>query len=65
VLLVEAEHGQGGENELNALYARRGGPGVEHWLVPGAGHVGGLERVPAAYEDRVIGFLDRALHPAG
>ncbi len=34
---------------------------VELWVVPGAGHTGGLSSDPRGWEDRVVGFLDRAL----
>ena len=32
---------------------------VEVWTVPGAGHTQGLATEPAAWEERVVGFLDR------
>ena len=38
---------------------------VEVWTVPGAGHTPGLETAPREWEQRVIGFLDRALGVAG
>lgn len=34
---------------------------VEVWTVDGAGHTHGLDVVPAEWETRVIGFLDRSL----
>ena len=34
---------------------------VEVWTVPGAGHTQGLATAPAAWEDRVVGFLDEHL----
>ena len=36
-------------------------PSVQSWLIPEAGHVGGLEARPDEYERRVSGFFDRAL----
>jgi fermentation-respiration switch protein FrsA (DUF1100 family) len=34
---------------------------VTLWVVPGAGHIGGLRAHPTEWERRVTGFLDRAL----
>jgi uncharacterized protein len=34
---------------------------VDVWTVPGAGHTGGLDRHPADWEQRVVGFLERQL----
>lgn len=42
----------------------RGGPGVEHWVVPGAEHGRAHATDPAAYERRVEAFLRRALTAA-
>lgn len=55
VLLIEAGHGQGGE-ELNARFAP-----ATLWRIPDAHHTGGLEARPHEYEHRVVGFFDRAL----
>jgi fermentation-respiration switch protein FrsA (DUF1100 family) len=60
ILLIEAGHGQGGET-LNGLYFERAGEPKEHWLIPEADHVGGLEARPAEYERRVVGFFDGTL----
>jgi len=60
VLLVLAGKGGGGE-ELNRTYAARAGAGTELWEIPEAGHIGGIRARPAAYEQRVVSFLDRAL----
>ena len=38
---------------------------VDVWVVPGAGHTGGLAAQPAAWEARVVGFLDHALAAPG
>jgi hypothetical protein len=59
VLLIQARSGQGGE-ELNAVYAARGGPATTRWIAAG-GHTGALAAEPREYERRVIDFLDRAL----
>jgi dienelactone hydrolase len=37
---------------------------VTRWQVPGAGHTGGIETHPRAWERRVIAFFDAALGPA-
>lgn len=37
---------------------------VDVWTVPGADHTAGLRTAPGAWEDRVIGFLDRTLGPS-
>jgi hypothetical protein len=34
---------------------------IELWVVPGAGHTGGLATEPAGWEARVTAFLDDAL----
>jgi hypothetical protein len=60
VLLIHARDGNPDE-VLNEVYAERGGPSTELWRVASGGHTGALEADPAAYERRVIGFLDRAL----
>lgn len=62
VFVVEAEHGQGGE-ELSELYYRLAGPPKAYWKVPGASHTGGLIADPQGYEQRVTGFFDRYLLP--
>jgi hypothetical protein len=60
VLLISA--GGAGEAAANRAFARRGGSATEHWNLPAAAHGAALRTDPAAYERRVIGFLDRALH---
>jgi dienelactone hydrolase len=60
ILLIEAGHGQGGE-QLNALYRRLARGPATLWRIPEADHTGGLEARPAEYERRVVGFFDRAL----
>lgn len=59
VLLIQAEHGAGGE-ELNAVYARAAGPSATLWIA-GGGHTGALAAEPRAYARRVVGFFDRPL----
>ena len=38
---------------------------VEVWVVPGAGHTGGLATAPEEWRARVLAFLDAALAPEG
>jgi uncharacterized protein len=45
----------------NRHYQADGGPNVELWVAPGAGHTAGLRTHPAAYEARITAFLDRTL----
>ena len=59
VLLIRAVNGNPDEI-LNEVYAQRGGPSTELWTTAG-GHTGALAAAPADYEQRVIGFFDRAL----
>jgi fermentation-respiration switch protein FrsA (DUF1100 family) len=59
VLLIQAEHGAGGE-ELNPVYRDAAGPSARLWRAQG-GHTDALATQPAEYERRVVGFFDRAL----
>jgi fermentation-respiration switch protein FrsA (DUF1100 family) len=61
LLLIYAVPGQGGEAELTELFYESAREPKELWLVPGAGHTGGIEAQPAEYERRVVGFFDDAL----
>ena len=60
LLLMQAEHGLGGE-ERNAVYFEHAGQPKSYWLIKGSSHTGGLDARPAEYERRVVGFFDRAL----
>ena len=60
VLLIASTKG-GTEIPTNREYARRGGPTVQLWEIPEAGHTGGIKTRPAEYERRTTEFLDRAL----
>jgi hypothetical protein len=60
LFLVFAGHGGGGE-ELNARYFDAAGDPKQIWKIDDAGHVGGLEARPKEYEERVVGFFDKAL----
>lgn len=46
---------------MAALANGSSGPASETWLVPEAGHVGAHGRDPAAYQQRIVNFLNRAL----
>lgn len=61
ILLIYADPGQGGESVRQPKYYAAAGQPKEIWLVPGAGHTGGLQAQPAEYERRVIAFFDAAL----
>ena len=61
VLLIYAVPGIGGEDSRQPLYFEAAGEPKELWRVPGSEHTGGLEAQPAEYEQRVVGFFDRAL----
>ena len=61
VFLVYAKPGMGGEVERQPKYYAAAGSPKEMWLVPGAGHTGGIKAQPAEYERRVVDFFDRAL----
>ena len=65
VFFIYGERGQPVEEPANrAFYEDARGP-KEIWEVPEAGHVGGLDAQPQAYERRVVGFFDRVLLQAG
>jgi hypothetical protein len=59
VMLIQAEHGAGGE-ELDPVYLAAAGEPKSLWRAKG-GHTGALAAQPADYERRVIGFFDRTL----
>lgn len=60
VFLIYAEHGVGGE-DLNKDFYRAAREPKKLWRVEGAGHTGGYDTAPRAYEQQVVGFLDQAL----
>jgi pimeloyl-ACP methyl ester carboxylesterase len=49
------------EKEWGELYDRAGGAHSELWYLPKASHTGALKQYPAAYEQRVVSFLDASL----
>jgi dienelactone hydrolase len=60
VLLIAA--GNVADEDLAGEWFQQASPAtVELWVVPGAGHTGGLTTEPTAWESRVTQFLDRAL----
>jgi uncharacterized protein len=60
VFFIYAEDGGGGEELTPEYYAAARQP-KQQWLVPGAGHTGGLSASPAEYERRIVKFFDQAL----
>jgi uncharacterized protein len=60
VLLIEALSGNPDEI-LNEVYAQRGGASTELWTTAAGGHTGAHAAAPTEYEQRVMGFFDRAL----
>ena len=57
LLLVSG--GRDAEYDFNVFYDRSAGDRpVEHWNLPRVGHTGGLHQARAAYEQRVVAFLD-------
>jgi dienelactone hydrolase len=63
--LIYAVPGQGGEAELSERFFEAAREPKQIWLVPGAGHTGGIEARPDEYERRVVGFFDDALLEGG
>ena len=53
--------GRGREVHVAEAIARNAGAAAEHWNLPDARHASALRTDPAGYEQRVVGFLDRAL----
>jgi uncharacterized protein len=60
VFFIYAGHGAGGE-EYNPDYYAAAGASKATWKIPEAGHTRGYQVRPREYEQRVIGFFDRAL----
>jgi hypothetical protein len=61
VFFIYAVPGQGGEAELTETFYEAAREPKEIWLVPEAGHTGGIEAQPEEYERRVVGFFDDTL----
>jgi hypothetical protein len=52
------------DEPVAARWFRAASPGtVQTWVVPHAGHTGGLATAPRAWEAHVVGFLNTALQP--
>ena len=62
VLLIHGTDDQNIPCTATEQLARAGGPNVQSWLVPHAGHTQARKHDPAAYETRVNGFLRQALN---
>jgi uncharacterized protein len=60
VFFIYAGHGAGGE-EFNLDYYRAAHAPKALWEIPEAHHTGGFQARPGEYEQRVVGFFDRAL----
>jgi uncharacterized protein len=60
VFFIYAGQGAGGEDFNSELYEAAGAP-KELWRIAEARHGGGFQARPREYEQRVIGFFDRAL----
>jgi hypothetical protein len=60
IFLIYAGRGGGGE-ELNQEYFDSALEPKTLWKIDEAGHVGGFDARPRAYEARVISFFDAAL----
>ena len=59
--LLIASGGDPTEIPTDEAYRDAGGANVALWTLPDSGHTAGLRTHPAAYERRVIAFLDEAL----
>jgi hypothetical protein len=60
LMLIAAPNSENGE-DLNRGYYRAAGTPKTLWQIPESHHVGGIVARPAEYEQRVVGFFDRAL----
>jgi dienelactone hydrolase len=60
-LLLISAPAQGVEHDFNVLYEAAAAGPVEHWNLPRSSHTRGLRDEPAAYERRVVSFLDSTL----
>ena len=64
-ILLIATGGRENEIAVNRAYKDAAGRWATLWTIPEAGHTGGLDARPAAYEARVVSFLERALGQRG
>jgi hypothetical protein len=60
LLLIAGGRGQF-ERDFNLIYAKAAREPVELWDLPDVNHTQAINERPASYEQRVVGFLDRAL----
>jgi hypothetical protein len=61
LLLIASGRGVAGELDFNRLYAEAAREPVELWELPDVRHTAAVRERAAAYERRVVGFLDAAL----
>ena len=61
LLLVATGGSIPAELDFNRIYAEAAGEPVDLWELPDVDHTAAIRQRPAAYERRVVGFLDRAL----
>lgn len=60
LLLIAAER-EGDEILYNQRFLQASGGRAKLWIIPGAGHTGGLKHLPSEYERRVVEFFHAAL----
>ena len=53
--------GGGSEQSMLQHHYQAAGQPKKLWIIPEAGHIAGLDARPEEYEERVVGFFDRAL----
>lgn len=53
------------ETRTGERYAQRAGETAQLWVIPEAGHVGGLSLIPDKYAEMLIAFFDRAVRNEG
>ena len=63
-LFIWAPNG-GNIETMNPSYHRLAGPGSEIWAIDDSPHIEGISTHPEEYEQRVVGFFDRALLDEG
>jgi len=53
--------GGGSDQSMLEHHYRAAGEPKELWIIPEAGHIAGLDVRPEEYEERIVGFFDKAL----
>ena len=64
LLLIAAGKGVAQERDFNRLYAAAAREPVELWDLPEVHHTAAIRERSREYEERVVGFFDRALTPS-